>query len=228
MGVLLLLGREALALVPYQRGLLGRSPASSRFRDRCDELGAAARIDDLLGRLTGFVELPVPAGALVGRVQYRPFEERVAQDLPPLASAVPADRPHRLAEPGGAVGYPFPILGALRGEDLPRRNGHGRGGERGEGGGRAAAVPARAPPGKSSRTPAGSGCGSRAPPMIEKAGRERAKWNGERCIVGASMSNECPFDGNRHAGRKRCRASTRGEARFGTLLRNRDRMPEAR
>ena len=74
--VLLLLGREPLAFVEDELRLLYVA-ALLRLRDRRDELGAAASLDDLLRRLALVVELPVAGGVLVGRVEDRALEEGV-------------------------------------------------------------------------------------------------------------------------------------------------------
>ena len=42
-----------------------------------DELGAAAKICNLLRRLAAFVQLPVARGRLVGRIQDRMIEKRI-------------------------------------------------------------------------------------------------------------------------------------------------------
>ena len=59
--VLLLPRRKALALVEDQRLLLRGASALPRPGDGRDELGPAAALDDLLGRLAVPVELPVSA-----------------------------------------------------------------------------------------------------------------------------------------------------------------------
>ena len=75
--VLLRLGREPLALVENNSSCLRRALALLRLRDRRDELGAAAALDDLLRRLPVCVQLPVPRRALVGGVEDRVVEERI-------------------------------------------------------------------------------------------------------------------------------------------------------
>src|SRR5689334_12201775 len=57
--VLLLLGREPFAFVKNYLLLLRRALAFSGLRNGCDELGAAATVDNPLRRLAVFIELPV-------------------------------------------------------------------------------------------------------------------------------------------------------------------------
>src|ERR1700737_4011468 len=66
--VLLLLRREALALVEHKSGLCRGFPLL-RLGDRRDELGAAAGVDDLLRGLPRLIEFPVPPWVFVWRVQ---------------------------------------------------------------------------------------------------------------------------------------------------------------
>src|SRR3546814_4770721 len=63
--VLLLFGGKPFALVEQQRGLIAGSLALLGFGDRRNEFCSPAGSLDLLGRLTGFVELPVLARVVV-------------------------------------------------------------------------------------------------------------------------------------------------------------------
>ena len=73
-------GRKPLALVEDESPAAAAAFALLRLRDRRDELGAAAGLDDLLRRLAVLIELPVPRGTRIGRVQDRVVEERVGHD----------------------------------------------------------------------------------------------------------------------------------------------------
>ena len=74
--VLLASGFELLRrLVEHQRGLLCSSLAPLRLRNRRDELGRPAAFNDLLRRLSGLVQFPMPTRALVRRVEDRLFKE---------------------------------------------------------------------------------------------------------------------------------------------------------
>jgi len=55
----------------------GRLLVLLRLRDGRDERGAAAGLDDLLRRLPGIIQLPVPPWILIGRVEDGTIEERV-------------------------------------------------------------------------------------------------------------------------------------------------------
>src|SRR5690606_9944184 len=63
------------AFVEEQCALLRGALLFSRSRDRRDELGAAAALDDSLRRLSRFVELPMTLRILVRRVEDGPLEE---------------------------------------------------------------------------------------------------------------------------------------------------------
>ena len=76
--VLLIFGREALALVENERRLLACTFPLARFRYRRDEICSAATRCDPLCRLPGIVELPVARGVVVRRIQDWPFEEEVS------------------------------------------------------------------------------------------------------------------------------------------------------
>ena len=70
--------------VKYQGGLHRRSLSLFRLRNRRDEFGLPSAFDDLLGRLPRLVQFPMPARALVRRVEDRLFEKRISQvDTPP-------------------------------------------------------------------------------------------------------------------------------------------------
>lgn len=71
--VLLLLGREALALVEYEYRL-GSGLVLLRLGDWRDEFGTASVVDDLLGGLPCVIEFPMPPGVSVWRVQNRVVE----------------------------------------------------------------------------------------------------------------------------------------------------------
>src|SRR5271170_7235147 len=75
--VLLLLSREALAFVQSQRPLLCRSLAFPRLRNRSDEFGLAAALDNPLRGLAGAIKFPVAGRVLVRRIENRPLEELV-------------------------------------------------------------------------------------------------------------------------------------------------------
>ena len=75
--VLLHLVGDAVAAVGQQDLLALASFPPLRLRDRRDEVSAAAGRENVLGRLTRLVELPVLGRALIGRVQDRPLEERL-------------------------------------------------------------------------------------------------------------------------------------------------------
>src|SRR5688500_6549959 len=75
--ILLFLIREALALVEHHLLLGSLAFALLWLWNRRNELSAPALIDDLLGRLTILVELPMAIGELVRRVEDRLFEECV-------------------------------------------------------------------------------------------------------------------------------------------------------
>jgi len=85
--VLLRRSRQPFALVGDHLELLARAPALARLRDRGDELGPAPALDDGIGRLPAFVELPVPPRVLVRGVEDRSFEERLDHVL--LTGALP-------------------------------------------------------------------------------------------------------------------------------------------
>ena len=78
--VRLLLRRKASALVEVQLLLTAPAPLL-RLRDRGDELGPAPPVDQVSGRLTRLVELPVLTRVLVRRVDDRAVEERVGHSL---------------------------------------------------------------------------------------------------------------------------------------------------
>src|SRR5690606_1574441 len=63
--------------IQAQLRLSASARALLRLRNRRDQRDFAARLDDLLGRLALLIELPVPAGVLVGRVQDGTVEEGV-------------------------------------------------------------------------------------------------------------------------------------------------------
>lgn len=74
--VLLVFVREALFILEGQIPLLGRRPLLFlRLGDGGEELGLAPVIDDLLGGLALFIQLPVAGGVLVGRVENRVVEK---------------------------------------------------------------------------------------------------------------------------------------------------------
>jgi hypothetical protein len=75
--VLLLLGREPLSFVVCQTALVWIPSSLLRPGYRCDELGGPSIFDDPLGGLPLLVELPMPRGILVWRVEYRLLEESV-------------------------------------------------------------------------------------------------------------------------------------------------------
>ena len=78
MVVLLFPSGQSLAFVKNEVYLIGHSTLSLTWlRDRRDELGATARVDDPLRRLAAGVQLPVPPGILVRRVEDGLFEELV-------------------------------------------------------------------------------------------------------------------------------------------------------
>ena len=77
--VLLLLGRKTLSLVEDDLGLFLTPFLLLRLRDGRDEIGRPAAFDDLLGRLARFIQLPVPFGVLVGRIEDGSFEEWIVQ-----------------------------------------------------------------------------------------------------------------------------------------------------
>ena len=76
-GVLLLLGRQPLALIKDEVRLFGLALLLPRGRDRSYELSRAAAINDLLRRLAARVELPMSSGVVVGRIQDRTFKKSV-------------------------------------------------------------------------------------------------------------------------------------------------------
>jgi hypothetical protein len=84
--VLLLLRREALALVEDDFFLLDRSLVLLGLRDRRDELSAATLLDDLLRGLAVLVKLPVPCRDRVGGIQDGMVEERVGNSNTPALS----------------------------------------------------------------------------------------------------------------------------------------------
>src|ERR1700722_3536863 len=69
------------AFIEYETRLRGTFPLFG-FRDRRDEFGAATALDDLLRRLPGLVELPMPRWAFVGRIQDRMFEKGIERSGP--------------------------------------------------------------------------------------------------------------------------------------------------
>ena len=75
--VLLLFGRESLALIENEVLLLDGLLPLLRLRDRRDELSAASSFEDFVSGLALSVQLPVPGGRLVGGVQDRMVEEWV-------------------------------------------------------------------------------------------------------------------------------------------------------
>jgi len=79
--VLLLFGRETLALVEDDFILLGRRLALLGLGDGSDELGPTTVLDDFLGGLPLGVEFPVARRSRVGRVKDRLFEKRVGHFL---------------------------------------------------------------------------------------------------------------------------------------------------
>src|SRR5687768_3391020 len=81
--VLLFLGREPLALVEDDDLLLGRVLPLPRLRDRRDELGATATLDDPLCRLTMVIQLPMPRRVIVWRVKDRSLKKSLIM-LEPL------------------------------------------------------------------------------------------------------------------------------------------------
>src|SRR6266700_3965083 len=74
--VLLLLGRKPLAFVEHKSRLCSHLMLL-RFRDRSDEFGTAAALDDLLRGLPSLIKLPVPDRVIVWRVQNWVVEEGV-------------------------------------------------------------------------------------------------------------------------------------------------------
>src|SRR5262245_32604425 len=84
--VLLLPGREALALIEHHLLLRGRGRALFRFGNRRDELGAPAVHDDLLRRLALRIELPVSRGVRIRRVQDGLVKKGVRHDDAPRAA----------------------------------------------------------------------------------------------------------------------------------------------
>jgi len=63
------LGRKTFAFVKDHLLLLSRSLALSGLWNRCDELGTAPPLDDLLGRLAAGIKLPVTCWVVVGGVE---------------------------------------------------------------------------------------------------------------------------------------------------------------
>ena len=92
--VLLLPGREILALVEDQPFLLGSASALPRLGDGGDELGPAAALDDLLGGLAVAVQLPVPARVRVRGVEDGVLEESIVHSgyRPPTARSAPREQ----------------------------------------------------------------------------------------------------------------------------------------
>ena len=76
-GVVILLGfsGKPFAFVKQQLRLFSRSLAFLGFGDRRNEFSATTGFDDFLGGLACFIQFPMSAGILVGRVQDGPFEE---------------------------------------------------------------------------------------------------------------------------------------------------------
>ena len=74
-GVVLLLGSRKVLLAEGKPELLRLAGLGLRGRHGGDELGGAAGLDDLVGRKPVPVELPVPAGVLVGGVEDRALVE---------------------------------------------------------------------------------------------------------------------------------------------------------
>lgn len=76
----ILLGRrrEPLAFVEHELLLGGGPGALAGFRNGCDEGGAAAALEHLLGRLPLLIKLPVPHRAGIGRVQDRMVKKGIA------------------------------------------------------------------------------------------------------------------------------------------------------
>jgi hypothetical protein len=109
--VLLFLRRKSGAFVENDVLLAGgRGFPLFRLRDRRDEFGAAADIEDLLRRLAVAIELPMPLRALVGRVQNRVLEEGIGRKLfssPPDAArlgvrlSIPKPAPASASRPPG-------------------------------------------------------------------------------------------------------------------------------
>ena len=81
--VLLLCRGKTLPLVEDQLLLASttRPALLPRLGNGRDELGPPAILNDLLGWLSSFVQLPVPAGIFVWGVQYRSVVERVLHVL---------------------------------------------------------------------------------------------------------------------------------------------------
>jgi len=72
----LLEGRQRVARIERHLALLGRALALLlRHRDRCDQIGTPPPPDDPVGGPTFVVELPVPTGKVVGRIEDRGVEE---------------------------------------------------------------------------------------------------------------------------------------------------------
>lgn len=77
MFVLLFLGGKPFFLVEQQRGLFRGTFLLFGLGDWRDEFRSSAAFKDPLGRLTGFIEFPVPFRTLVGRVDNRLFREKI-------------------------------------------------------------------------------------------------------------------------------------------------------
>ena len=80
--VLLLLRGQPLALIDDECLLMLIRPSLPGLWDGGDELRAAPVLDDLLGRLTLIIELPVLSRVVVGGVEYGLFEEAIHHELP--------------------------------------------------------------------------------------------------------------------------------------------------
>ena len=73
---LIAVGKPA-AVIQREPGLLGRHLGPLRFRYRRDKLRAATAVDDAVGRLAVFIELPVLCGVLVWGVEDWLFKKTV-------------------------------------------------------------------------------------------------------------------------------------------------------
>ena len=93
--VLLLFGGEPLPLVEHQLRLSRLTALLPRARHGRDVGRRPALVEDPVRGLASLVELPVPGGVLVGRVQDRGFEERVCHGAQSSFGANGAgDEPH--------------------------------------------------------------------------------------------------------------------------------------
>ena len=75
--VLLFLRRNPFDVFEHDLLLRLRRLAFLRLGDRCNEFGATTGLDDLLGRLPGFIQFPMAPGTLIRRIQDWVFEERI-------------------------------------------------------------------------------------------------------------------------------------------------------